>query len=327
MIDVTLRPMRVPDDYEAVARLMQTTADDLAQGDRQTPKADLPKVDEHGRICGFYRTRIVAVDLADRVVGYVASWRAPWAVPGTLGSHLVVDPNLRGQGIGTKLWEHLADWSEGLAAHVLYAEIAETDRAAVSFAQQHGFAVDRHLFQSRLELAAGAEVPFAESVERALTGGIRFVTGAAVWETVSQAALYELFALTCRDNPAMLTPPTFDEWQEAVRACPPQYLFLALDGGRPVGLTQQLPLEDGGLYNEYTGVDPAYRGRGIALALKVLLLAEAKRGGVTYLLTDNDAENHPMLAVNRKLGYAAAPGTYRMIKLLRQEVENETMFV
>jgi hypothetical protein len=38
----------------------------------------------------------------------------------------------------------------------------------------------------------------------------------------------------------------------------------------------------------------------------------ARRYGVRYLRTNNDAENAPMLAVNRKLGYRPEPGCYRM---------------
>ena len=56
----------------------------------------------------------------------------------------------------------------------------------------------------------------------------------------------------------------------------------------------------------------AWRGRGIALALKLLAIRAARRYGARYLRTNNDSENAPMLAVNRKLGYQPAPGYYRM---------------
>jgi len=61
-------------------------------------------------------------------------------------------------------------------------------------------------------------------------------------------------------------------------------------------------------------VDPAWRGRGIALALKLLAIACARRYGVTYISTNNDSENAPMLAINRTLGYQPEPGYYRMLR-------------
>jgi hypothetical protein len=50
----------------------------------------------------------------------------------------------------------------------------------------------------------------------------------------------------------------------------------------------------------------------VALGLKLLAIRAARRHGARYLRTNNDSENAPMLAVNRKLGYQPAPGYYRM---------------
>ena len=55
-------------------------------------------------------------------------------------------------------------------------------------------------------------------------------------------------------------------------------------------------------------IDPAYRGRGLALALKLLAIDFCRRSGARTLHTHNDSENAPMLAVNRRLGYVPAPG-------------------
>ena len=68
------------------------------------------------------------------------------------------------------------------------------------------------------------------------------------------------------------------------------------------------------IYNMFTGVEPTWRGRGIALALKLLAIACARRHGAEHISTNNDSENTPMLAVNRKLGYQPEPGYYRMLR-------------
>ena len=64
------------------------------------------------------------------------------------------------------------------------------------------------------------------------------------------------------------------------------------------------------MYNMVTGVDRAHRGRGVALAIKLLAIRCARRYGAVYIRTHNDSENAPMLAINRKLGYQPQPGLY-----------------
>jgi GNAT superfamily N-acetyltransferase len=89
--------------------------------------------------------------------------------------------------------------------------------------------------------------------------------------------------------------------------------FIAADGDAWIGLalTEVMP-ETHALYNNTTGVLPAWRGRGIAQALKLLAVRAAGQRGIAYLRTNNDSENAAMLAVNRKLGYRPEPGYYRM---------------
>ncbi len=57
-----------------------------------------------------------------------------------------------------------------------------------------------------------------------------------------------------------------------------------------------------GLEWYFTGVHPDWRGRGIATALKVRCLSEAKRRDIGRMETENHDDNGAMIAVNRKLG-------------------------
>jgi hypothetical protein len=54
----------------------------------------------------------------------------------------------------------------------------------------------------------------------------------------------------------------------------------------------------------------------LAQALKSLSIRFAKEFGADYIITHNDSQNAPMLAVNRKLGYQPLPGVYRLVKQL-----------
>ena len=70
-------------------------------------------------------------------------------------------------------------------------------------------------------------------------------------------------------------------------------------------------------YNLHTGVDKRYRGRKLAQTAKALTLRYARQElGVNLVRTNNNSINHPMIAVNRKLGYLPTQGSYTMKKTL-----------
>jgi GNAT superfamily N-acetyltransferase len=67
------------------------------------------------------------------------------------------------------------------------------------------------------------------------------------------------------------------------------------------------------MYHGITGALPAYRNKGLGTALKLVTIRLARARGARMLRTNNDAENAPMLAVNRKLGSQPEPGYYRLV--------------
>jgi len=56
----------------------------------------------------------------------------------------------------------------------------------------------------------------------------------------------------------------------------------------------------------FTATGREYRGRGLALAVKLASTRWAAEHGITQLVTTNDETNASMLAVNRRLGYEPA---------------------
>jgi GNAT superfamily N-acetyltransferase len=60
-------------------------------------------------------------------------------------------------------------------------------------------------------------------------------------------------------------------------------------------------------WNGMTAVRRAWRGRGIAGALKRASIAWAAANGLEAIETANDIDNAPMRAVNRSLGYRPMP--------------------
>jgi GNAT superfamily N-acetyltransferase len=61
-------------------------------------------------------------------------------------------------------------------------------------------------------------------------------------------------------------------------------------------------------FHDLTGVRRAYRGHGIAAALKRTQIAWAKQNGYTSLQTSNEVRNEPIRRLNERHGYVLEPG-------------------
>jgi len=90
----------------------------------------------------------------------------------------------------------------------------------------------------------------------------------------------------------------------------PEATFAALAGDEVVGfakfsLTAARPRVAS---RDLTGVKRAWRGRGIAGALKRAQIAWAKREGYERLETANEMRKEPIRRLNARLGYRPAPG-------------------
>jgi mycothiol synthase len=98
----------------------------------------------------------------------------------------------------------------------------------------------------------------------------------------------------------------------AVRADTQEYLGVSSLYLSPDGNTEALS-------TGVTGVVRAYRNQGIALALKLRGLMQAKnRSGVRQVRTWNASDNAPVLALNAKLGFLREPWRLHFLKRIKQ---------
>ena len=99
----------------------------------------------------------------------------------------------------------------------------------------------------------------------------------------------------------------------------PEAYLLAIDGERYVGLSnlREHP-EPETVEVGLTGVLRAYRGKGIARALKALGLQRAWDSGMRKVTTGNDVENAPIIAVNLKMGFEITARWVTYAKIIRQ---------
>ena len=273
-----------------------------------------------GEIC----RRVVLTGPDGVIAAYGMTRRQPWDKPGRFWLVIKVDEAQRRQGFGGRLYDHLTGFALDQGAASFETEVRDNFPEGLRFAEQRGFYIRRHNFESVLRLADFDETPFAGVIEAVEASGIRFSSLAEMGDT--EAARRRLYAINRRlayDIPGYdneVAPfEEFDRFVFQASWYRPEGQIVALDGEQMVGLAAvgYFP-ETNSLYNMFTGVDPAYRGRHIVLALKLLTIRLARQYGADYIRTNNDSDNAPMLAINRKLGYQPVPGLYWMTKILSE---------
>ncbi|RJE86021.1 GNAT family N-acetyltransferase [Paenibacillus sp. 1011MAR3C5] len=320
-----IRELQLPHDYQQLAVLLSgywsepASAERLEEDDRKLYEVGSTWMDENGMLAGYDRSRRVAVNASNDIVGYIWVWRAPWTEPGYLCMTLVVDPGSREKGIGDALLRHAYDWAEQLGASSLMSEVWDDHPRALEFAKRRGFIIERHAYQSVLHLKdTSLELMEVEPEAILACNGLRLLTLADEPGEESERKLYELACATLRDVPSFLGDvPDFIEWKKwnlQVDGFAPELVLIAADGDRFVGMTNVLYIAaTNGLYHEYTGVDRTYRGKKVGHALKLETIRVGKQRGADYIRTDNDSMNAPILAINRELGYVPLRGNYRIV--------------
>lgn len=264
--------------------------------------------------------RTAALDEQGHLIGFNNTGRNPWMIPGRFWIEAVVDPVVSRQGIGARLYTDALQFAQTQGATSLEVQIRDHLPEALRFAQARGFQINRHHFESTLDLATFDEQRFTGVIEGLEANGIRFFSLADLGNTrEAQEHLYEINCRPSLNVPGLeqLSYRTFEQFKKDVFEAPwyrAEGQIVAADGEQWIGMTAAgyFPATNS-MYNTMTGVEPTYRGRGIALALKLLVIRWAKEYGAAYLRTNNDSENVPMLAVNRKLGYKPKPGKYLLL--------------
>lgn len=324
---VRLRDLRLPEDYVHLAHLFNTiepgstTAEALEDEDRHIPQTSTLTLNDNGLLTGFGRIRVIAENTDGHVIGYGASWRAPWSDPGELASTFCVHPSYQRKGVGELILSHIVNWATSHKASILLSEVRDWILGSLPFAQKHGFLQEAHIFELGLNLNHLDLTKFADPVHKLKDSGLTFVTLADIPGEVSEKKLYDLYVETSKDNPGQSgSLPDFPQWRKS--ALPEdcsrdKWVFIALDGDDFIAVSTLFSTEETEvMYTDYTGVSQAYRGRGIAKALKLLSIQAAINEGAHTMKTDTEAGNEAMQKLNRSLGYLPGKGHYRIRKQL-----------
>lgn len=219
---------------------------------------------------------------------------------------LAVVEGERGQGIGTALYAAASAIAREAGKRGFDTHVFSTHDDARRFLLGRGFVATETMRTVALDLTH-AILP-AVSVP----GGIR-ITSLADRPDL-RPALYEVALETFPDIPTGGDPidpgsrEEFDAYLQRPGAVPGATTVALDPEGAVVGYAQIscVPGTRTAAWHEMTTVRRAWRGRGIATALKAVGIAAAAAAGIERLVTANDEENVPMRAINRHLGYEPA---------------------
>lgn len=272
----------------------------------------------------YLRYRVVREDDAGNVTGTGEIAHIPEQFhPDKYTLDIMVDPPSRRQGHGTALYDHLLTMLMDRGATKVRAWAKESEADSHRFLTNRGFSEARREWQSRLDVNGFDPTPFAGTMERVANQGIEITTLAAERDSNENALsdAYELDQVISRDVPDIepYTEVSFDTFRKNVIDAPyslPEAFLIATHAGRYVALARMFGSEEEPdiLYQGLTGVIPEYRGKGIAMALKLATVESARRLGMREIRTWNDTMNRPMLRINEAMGFQKQPAEIVYLK-------------
>ena len=276
--------------YE-VAPEMALTADELAHDDTLTPGGRRFVAEVDGALAGVG----VASTFYAREPEFEGSWTT-----------LQVREAYRGRGIGGALLARMADHAAVLGKRSLHMWTSEARPEAGPWLARRGFAEHERAKYVALPLA-GLDPPAVDP-----PAGVEITTLAARPELAEGIYAAALEAEADMPSADPFVAVSIEQWRTFAidrPDLPHEGCAVALAGDEVVGWASiGLPAAHPGLgYHNRTGVRRAWRGRGVAAALKRATIAWAIAGGLELLETENDESNAPMRAINRRLGYRPLP--------------------
>lgn len=237
------------------------------------------------------RLLILARD-GDTVVGSGLAGRAESAESAFVAPRVL--PSHRRRGTGAVLLRALADHCSTLRLPQVRAKV--DDEESMPFAVRMGFVeVDREVEQTRRT----NDVPRPTG----LPSGVEVVTNAerpGLWEAAFERLGREALAGFAVDPPLEVTAA---QWSSSWSGDP---MFLAVHDGEVIGCAGLLRDDDRPTRaeNALTAVRGDWRGRGVAVHLKLRTLRWAAAHGIAEVYTWTQDGNAAMRRLNQRLGYA-----------------------
>ena len=248
-------------------------------------------------------SRAWVAEVDGRAVGRVECFRNFFTEGSRNGFlNVAVREQHRRLGIGRALYEVGLDHAQALELEELLTSFHENE-AGIAFASGHGFVEARAETESVLDPREVREAPSTGADLRPVAA-------------VDPRLVYDVDLEATLDMPQteQIDHIPYEEWEHHVLRHPlftPEGSFVAIVDGVAAAVSLVIAdVESGRSHNMFTGTLRAYRGRGLALDVKLASIRWAAERGISMMATSNDETNAPMLAINRRLGYV--PGGRRV---------------
>jgi mycothiol synthase len=238
-------------------------------------------------------------------VGAVFAYRARRVV-----ALITVLAGQRQRGAGTALYEAISRWAVERGADELEVSVSGDDPESLSYAQRRGFIEVRRQVGLVLSLAGVSPLRVQPPA------GIKIVTWAQRPELAR--GMYEVDLEIHPDIPGFedVALEPFEDWMAHNMRRPtdsPEATFIALAGEEVVGFAKLSLTAPTAAGHAMTAVKRAWRGRGIAGALKAAEINWALANGYTELHTSNEERNAPISRLNARLGYRPGIGRIHLV--------------
>lgn len=253
--------------------------------------------------------RAWCVEIDGRAVGHAYAAYRTVRTAGQFGGYLWVQPGSRRLGCGRALREAVVGRARELGFDHWLTSASDADPDGPAVAQHWGGRDDGYHFESSLDLTSLTDDLVDRLSRKAIEAGVVLEAPA------DDAALRDLMPfIVARDAEAPDSgeehaPPT---WEMLRAMTGPEEVLIATHDGVPVGVTFWLDREDlvATAHTGFTGVEPSWRGHGIATALKAESARRMRDRGWQTLRTENMRGNDHILAANDRLGFVRLRGYY-----------------
>ena len=294
---VAIRPAETDADLAAIVAIV----------DRATPEEPNSVENMQWADATYPGTARFLAELDGRPVGAATVGRIYVHPPEFDGLWATVEvvADARRRGIGQLLFGTISERALAAGKSALHIPVSDAREESVAFLVRRGFREYERAKIVRLELAGLAPPPVEPP------DGIELTTLAQRPDLVH--GVHAVAVETFPDIPGGDVPTEAGDFAEFVArdvarpSIPAEAFFVAVEsaGGTVVGYASLLflPGQTRAAWHDMTAVARAWRGRGLARALKHATIGWAIANGLEVLETGNDTDNLPMRAVNLRTGY------------------------
>ncbi len=213
---------------------------------------------------------------------------------------LVVAPEARGQGVGSRLWAAVPKPTQ--SGLMVWAD--PDDARSLAVAGRWGFEPVSRGMTSRAALTSRPPQPAVPDGYRLSIAESTAVDDVRVDVILRRSATYPEAAL---ESPMTVA---------TLRTMFPTMFWVLVESpdGELAAVSAALREHDDEWFVIYTGVLPSHRRLGLARAVKAQLHAEVWSRGGRWIYTTNEADNHEIRALNASLGYEVTSSELRLLR-------------